>query len=77
VEGRWSTLEVVCHLADCEQFFPVRMTRTIERAEGIEPRSDVPDASAIRPKRATPGFNEANRRMVSGANVPVAPFAIS
>jgi uncharacterized damage-inducible protein DinB len=29
VEGRWSTLEVVCHLADCEQFFADRMKRTI------------------------------------------------
>jgi hypothetical protein len=29
VEGRWSTLEVVCHLADCEQFLADRMKRTI------------------------------------------------
>jgi uncharacterized damage-inducible protein DinB len=29
VQGRWSTLEVVCHLADCEQFFADRMKRTI------------------------------------------------
>jgi hypothetical protein len=29
VEGRWRTLEVVCHLADCEQFFADRMKRTI------------------------------------------------
>ena len=29
VEGRWSMLEVVCHLADCEQFFADRMKRTI------------------------------------------------
>jgi uncharacterized damage-inducible protein DinB len=29
VEGRWSTLEVVCHLADCEQFFADRLKRTI------------------------------------------------
>jgi uncharacterized damage-inducible protein DinB len=29
VEGRWSTLEVLCHLADCEQFFADRMKRTI------------------------------------------------
>lgn len=29
VEGRWSTLEVVCHLADCEQFFDDRLKRTI------------------------------------------------
>jgi uncharacterized damage-inducible protein DinB len=29
VPGRWSTLEVVCHLADCEQFFADRMKRTI------------------------------------------------
>jgi uncharacterized damage-inducible protein DinB len=29
VEGRWSTLEVICHLADCEQFFADRLKRTI------------------------------------------------
>lgn len=27
--GRWSSLEVVCHIADCEQFFADRMKRTI------------------------------------------------
>ena len=30
VEGRWSMLEVVCHLADCEQFFADPMKRTID-----------------------------------------------
>jgi uncharacterized damage-inducible protein DinB len=29
VTGRWSTLEVVCHIADCEQFFADRMKRTV------------------------------------------------
>jgi uncharacterized damage-inducible protein DinB len=29
VEALWSTLEVVCHLCDCEQFFADRMKRTI------------------------------------------------
>src|SRR5271154_7163951 len=29
VAGKWSTLEVVCHVADCEQFFPDRMKRTL------------------------------------------------
>lgn len=29
IAGRWSTLEVLCHLADCEQFFADRMKRTI------------------------------------------------
>lgn len=29
VPGRWSTLEVVCHVADCEQFFADRMKRTM------------------------------------------------
>ena len=29
VTGRWSTLEVVCHVADCEQFFADRMKRTV------------------------------------------------
>ena len=29
IAGKWSTLEVVCHIADCEQFFADRMKRTI------------------------------------------------
>jgi uncharacterized damage-inducible protein DinB len=29
VVGKWSTLEVVCHIADCEQFFADRMKRTV------------------------------------------------
>jgi uncharacterized damage-inducible protein DinB len=29
VAGRWSTLEVVCHVADCEQFFADRLKRTV------------------------------------------------
>ncbi len=29
VAGKWSSLEVVCHIADCEQFFADRMKRTI------------------------------------------------
>jgi uncharacterized damage-inducible protein DinB len=29
VAGKWSTLEVVCHIADCEQFFADRMKRTV------------------------------------------------
>jgi uncharacterized damage-inducible protein DinB len=28
IPGKWSTLEVVCHIADCEQFFADRMKRT-------------------------------------------------
>jgi uncharacterized damage-inducible protein DinB len=27
--GKWSTLEVICHIADCEQFFADRMKRTV------------------------------------------------
>src|SRR5262249_28682022 len=27
--GKWSTLEVVCHVSDCEQFFAERMKRTL------------------------------------------------
>lgn len=29
VAGKWSMLEVVCHIADCEQFFADRMKRTV------------------------------------------------
>src|SRR5438105_14994055 len=29
VPGRWSTLEVVCHIGDSEQFFADRMKRTL------------------------------------------------
>src|SRR5215813_2219033 len=29
VAGRWSTLEVDCHVADCEQFFADRLKRTL------------------------------------------------
>jgi uncharacterized damage-inducible protein DinB len=29
VAGRWSTLEVICHVADCEQFFADRLKRTV------------------------------------------------
>ena len=29
VAGKWSTLEVVCHIADCEQFFADPMKRTV------------------------------------------------
>ena len=29
VAGKWSTLEVVCHIADCEQLFADRLKRTV------------------------------------------------
>jgi GNAT superfamily N-acetyltransferase len=29
VAGKWSSLEVVCHVSDCEQFFADRMKRTL------------------------------------------------
>jgi GNAT superfamily N-acetyltransferase len=29
VAGKWSTLEVVCHVSDCEQFFADRLKRTL------------------------------------------------
>lgn len=28
IAGKWSTLEAVCHIADCEQFFADRIKRT-------------------------------------------------
>jgi uncharacterized damage-inducible protein DinB len=35
VAGKWSTLEVVCHIADCEQFFADRMKRTVAMARPL------------------------------------------
>ena len=35
VAGKWSTLEVVCHIADCEQFFADRMKRTLAMARPL------------------------------------------
>jgi uncharacterized damage-inducible protein DinB len=35
VAGRWSTLEVVCHIADCEQFFADRRKRTVAMARPL------------------------------------------
>lgn len=29
IPGKWSILEVICHIADCEQFFADRMKRTL------------------------------------------------
>jgi uncharacterized damage-inducible protein DinB len=29
IPGQWSSLEVVCHIADCEQFFADRLKRTL------------------------------------------------
>lgn len=29
IPAKWSTMEVVCHVADCEQFFADRMKRTM------------------------------------------------
>jgi uncharacterized damage-inducible protein DinB len=29
IPGKWSTLEVLCHLADCEQFYADRLKRTL------------------------------------------------
>jgi len=29
IADKWSTLEVVCHVADCEQFFAYRIKRTV------------------------------------------------
>jgi hypothetical protein len=38
VAGKWSTLEVVCHVADCEQFFADRMKRTGGDGSSVAPR---------------------------------------
>jgi len=41
VAGRWSTLEVVCHLGDTEQFFADRIKRTLATSRplllGVDP----------------------------------------
>lgn len=29
ISGKWSTLEVVCHVSDCDKFFADRMKRTL------------------------------------------------
>jgi uncharacterized damage-inducible protein DinB len=38
--GKWSTLEVVCHIADCEQFFADRMKRTLAMDRPLLPGAD-------------------------------------
>jgi GNAT superfamily N-acetyltransferase len=47
VAGRWSTLEVVCHVCDSEQFFADRIKRTLALDRpllvGVDPQS-YPDA---------------------------------
>jgi hypothetical protein len=41
VPGKWSTLEVVCHLSDAEQFYADRMKRTLAMSRpllvGVDP----------------------------------------
>ncbi len=38
VAGKWSTLEVVCHIADCEQFFADRIKHTVTMDRPLFPR---------------------------------------
>src|SRR5262249_36008464 len=48
VEGKWSSLEVVCHVADCEQFFADRMKRTLAMSRPLLLGADgwlYPDAT--------------------------------
>ena len=40
VAGKWSTLEVVCHVADCEQFFADRMKRVLAEDRPALPFAD-------------------------------------
>src|SRR5260370_3832413 len=40
VTGKWSTLEVVCHIADCEQFFADRLKRTVAMDRPLLLRAD-------------------------------------
>jgi len=40
VAGKWSTLEVVCHIADCEQLFADRMKRTVAMDRPLLLRAD-------------------------------------
>src|SRR6516225_9788707 len=61
VVGKWSTLEVACHIADCEQFFADRMKRTgafpgcwqrgrhrrLQGPHRRSPAADVPGAGLI------------------------------
>lgn len=46
VAGKWSTLEVVCHLADCEQFFADRMKRTVAMNRPLLMAADIEYYSA-------------------------------
>jgi uncharacterized damage-inducible protein DinB len=40
VPGKWSTLEVLCHLADCEQFLAERMKRILAFEKPLLPGVD-------------------------------------
>lgn len=53
IASKWSTLEVVCHIADCEQFFADRIKRTIalERPLLIGADSDLYPESLIYQQR--------------------------
>jgi len=49
VAGRWSTLEVLCHVCDCEQFFADRLKRTLAMDRPLLPGADPqPYAAAVR-----------------------------
>src|SRR4051812_23300146 len=58
VSGKWSTLEVVCHVADCEQLpgaaaLPGLPLGRRTRPGGRDPASDGPHVQAGRPRRLT------------------------
>lgn len=43
VEGKWSTLEAVCHISDAEQFFADRMKRTLAMDRPLLMRAGTED----------------------------------
>ena len=43
IAGKWSTLEVVCHIADTEQFLADRMKRTIALPRPLLMGAEAPD----------------------------------
>ncbi len=60
VPGKWNTLEVVCHVSDCEQFFADRMKRTLAMDRPLVvtvPKGIWPTIMVAEKPRVFPGVN--------------------